>query len=163
MHNLAAALISLMLATTPVAAQTSAPPADPAPEAVAFAQQFSDDHLSGMLSRIGMQNKALRALAEFDGRTVAAAFDAQIDVAVRQYGEQWAHNMALAWEPLLSDAEMASLVEQGVESPHADKYLASREAAAATMAELSTELFGQILQEVVAATVATLSPDTPAK
>ena len=162
MHRLAAALIAAILATAPAAAQTGAAPADPGPEAVAFAQQFSDNHLSGMLSRIGMQNAALRALAEFDSRAVATVFDAQIDAAVRQYGGQWAHNMALAWEPLLSDAEMSSLVEKGAGSPHTDKYLARREAAAARMAELSSELFGQILQEVVIATVATLSPDTPA-
>ena len=115
-----------------------------------------------MLSRIGMQNVALRALAEFDGPAVATAFDAQIDAAVRQYSGQWAHNLALAWDPLLTDAEMASLLDEGAGSPYAEKYVAGREAAAASMSELSSELFGQILQEVVTATVVTLTPETPA-
>lgn len=156
MHRFAAALFAAALMAAPAAAQQAE---EPGPAALAFARQFSDDHLSGMLSRIGGRSEALRALAEFDGQVVATVFDAQIDAAVRQYGDEWARNMALAWAPLLSEAEMASLVEQAAKSPFADKYVASREAAAAAMAERSADLFGQVLQEVVADTIATLTPE----
>ncbi len=171
--GLTAGLVAGLLAVAPAAAQTAEQAAaptegqaapqtgEPGPAALAFVEQFSDDHLSGMLSRIGAHNEAMRALAEFDSKAVAIAFDAEIDEAVRQYGDQWARNMALAWEPLLTDAEMASLVELGADSPYADKYVASRDAAAASMAELSRDLFREILQQVLTGTVAVLSPDEP--
>lgn len=170
MRSVALALL-LVAATAPAAAQAPAePPAEapaaaprnePSDTAMTFAGEFAGDHLSGMLSRIGAQSEALRALARFDGPTVATVFDAQIDAAVRRHRDTWARNLALAWSPLLSEGEMRSLAEQGAESPHAATYVENREAAAAAMARLSGELFAGILQEVVAATVETLVPEAP--
>lgn len=58
---------------------------------------------------------------------------------------------------------MESLAAEGSASPHSDKYLRNREAAAAAMARLSRDLFAEILQQVLSQTVSTLVPETPAK
>ena len=92
---------------------------------------------------------------------LAAAFDAEIDAAVARHGDEWARNLALAWDPLLTDDEMGSLVEQGAASPHAERYAAARDEAAAAMAALSQDLFRDILAEVIGNTVRTLGAEPP--
>lgn len=127
--------------------------------AMAFVSEFSDGHLSGMLSRVGGQSEAMRTLAEIDPTMVAAAFDAEIDVAVERHGDAWAQKLAAAWAPLLSDAEMRSLADEGAASPFAEKYLAARDQAAARMAELSQDLFRRTLGEVIGGTVDRLTAE----
>lgn len=163
MTRAAAALLALLLAClgTAAGAEAAAGPPQPSEAALAFVEEFSDDHLSGMLSRIGGQSEAMRTLSQIDGRLLAATFDAEIDAAVARHGDEWARNLALAWSPLLTESEMASLVDRGAASPHADTYREAREAASARMADLSRDLFAQILQEVVAATLAALTRETP--
>jgi hypothetical protein len=68
----------------------------------------------------------MRALSRIDAPLLAAVFDAEIDAAVERHGDEWVRNLALAWDPLLTDAEMRSLVEQGAGSPHAEKYAGPR-------------------------------------
>ncbi len=137
--------------------------ADAAGEAaMEFVSEFSDDHLSGMLSRIGGQSEAMRTLSRIDARMLAAAFDAEIDAAVDRHGAAWAGNLALAWDPLLTDAEMRSLVAEGAASPHAGKYAAVRDEAAAAMATRSQDLFRAILVEVVGNTLRALGAEPSA-
>ena len=90
MHRTAAAFLGLLLVWTgtgagaaPAAPATPAAAAAPAAQppqaseaAMAFAGEFADDHLSGMLSRIGGQSEAMRMLSQIDGRLLAA-FDAR--------------------------------------------------------------------------------------
>lgn len=157
MRRLAVAVIAALLTTAAPAQEPAPGPEAASPEALAFVSQFSDDHLSGMLSRIGGQSTVMSELSKIDGRVLAAALDAEIDAAVERHGDEWAHNMALAWSPLLGDVEMASLVEDGANSPYADRYLAQRDEAAAGMATLSQDLFREILAEVMRNTLKRLS------
>ncbi len=161
MHRTAAALLVLLLGAGRSRGRAGQP--EPSDAAMAFVDEFADDHLSGMLSRIGGQSEALRTLSQIDARLLAAAFDAEIDAAVERHGDAWARNLAMAWSPFLTDAQMASLAEEGAASPYADSYVENRGAAAARMAELSQDLFERILQEVVAATLTVLAPEQPAK
>ena len=181
-RGLVAALLiapSALIVSTPVAAlaESSRPgdaapaetasqpsrPAQPSAAALAFAEELAGPHLSGMLARIAAGTQVMRALGELDGPAVATVLTAQIDAAVRRHRDDWARELAVAWSPLLSDAEMRSLAAEGQDSPHADSYSANRDAAAARMAELSQGLFQSILGEVVARTVRQLAPDEPAK
>lgn len=132
---------------------------EPSPAALSFATGFADDHLAGMLSRIGSRSPILASFAQIDSRVTAQAFDANIAKAVQAHGKQWRHNMALAWTPLLSEEELTSLNNAGAQSPYADKYLELRDDAGVTMQGLSNELFQQILREVIDNTVADLTPD----
>jgi hypothetical protein len=152
-------LLSALLIAAPVAADES----DPSEAAMIFVAGFSDDHLSGMLSRIGGRSSTMAALSQLDGALVAAIFDAEIDAAVVKYGSAWHRNLALAWTPLLTPEELTSLTIAGAQSPHTDKYLSLRAAAGQTMQQLSQELFHEVLSEVIANTVGELTPEQPAQ
>lgn len=84
---LLAVCLAVALATAPAVPPATAQQAEPTPAARAFVDRFADDHLSGMLSRIGAQSEALRMLAEFDAQTVATVLDARVAEAVQQHGE----------------------------------------------------------------------------
>ena len=144
------------LATAPVQAADTAPPSE---AALAFVGAFSDDHLSGMLSRVGGRQPQMVALSQLNGTIVAATFDAEIDKAVTKYGPQWRHNMALAWMPLLSTEEFESLTANAAGSPYGEKYLSLRGDAGKTMGALSQELFAKIVDEVIQNTVKSLTDD----
>lgn len=126
------------------------------PAAISFAGQFSDDHLSGMLSRIGARTETMMMLGQLNGRLTEQVFNAEIDAAVARHGDAWRLNMARAWTSLMSDEELASLVADGAASPHADKYLAQRNTAGDTMQALSQDLFAEILREVLGNTLTTV-------
>ncbi|MEM7505987.1 MAG: hypothetical protein AAF415_04520 [Pseudomonadota bacterium] len=132
---------------------------EPSPAAVAFVTGFSDDHLAGMLSRIGSRSPVLASFAQIDGRMTAQAFDANIAKAVHAHGAEWRHNMALSWTPLLNEEELTSLTNAGAQSPYTDKYLELRGDAGVKMQSLSNDFFQQILREVIDNTVADLTPD----
>ena len=149
----AAAALSSLLMFQPV---TGAEDALPSQAALAFAGQFSDDQLSGMLSRIGGRSQAMVELSKLGGEYVAQVFDLQIDAAVAKYGNQWKLNMAAAWEPLLTVEEMASILAEGADSPHSEKYTGLRSEAGKAMQASSQELFGEILTEVIFETRRTL-------
>lgn len=145
-------LVALMLSAPHAGKAGDAPLPDPSAAAVTFVSGFSDDHLSGMLSRIGARQPTLMAIGQLNGGLLASVFDAEIDKAVLVYGDAWRDNMARAWTPLLTDAELTSLTTAGAQSPFTDKYLALRGEAGQTMQVLSSDLFRQILSEVVANT-----------
>lgn len=157
LKTLFSALLSILLVATPVAADET----DPSMEAMTFVAGFSDDHLSGMLSRIGGRTSVMIALSQLDGGIVAAVFDAEIDRAVVKYGPAWQRNLALAWTPLLTPKELTSLTIAGAQSPHTEKYLSLRGAAGQTMQQLSQELFHEALTEVVKNTATELTPQQP--
>ena len=119
---------------------------------MAFAGQFSDDQLSGMLSRIGGRSQPMMELSQLGGSVVAEVFDLQIDAAVAKYGYKWQTNMALAWQPLLTEEEMASLQTEGADSPYSGKYADLRPEAGQAMQASSQELFREILTEVISET-----------
>lgn len=123
-----------------------------------FVAGFSDNHLSGMLSRIGGRSEAMLALSQLGSDIVAAVFDSEIDKAVQKYGADWQRNLALSWTPLMTEEELSSLSVAGAQSPFTDKYLELRGEAGKTMQSLSQPLFEQILSEVVAKTAESLSP-----
>lgn len=146
--------MAAMLLLSPAMADEAAAPSD---AAVTFVSGFSDQHLSGMLSKIGARQPVLMALGQFDGTLLGAVFDAEIDKAVLIYGDAWRANMARAWTPLLTDEELSSLTNAGAQSPYTDKYLALRGDAGQTMQALSQDLFRQILSEVIENTVSQVS------
>lgn len=152
-HTLAAATLSALLIAQPV---SSAEDTLPSQAALAFAGQFSDDQLSGMLSRIGGQSPAMVELSKLGGEFVAQIFDLQIDAAVSKYGDQWKRNMAAAWEPLLTADEMASILAEGAASEYSAKYTGLRSEAGRAMQGSSQELFTTILSEVIGETRRTL-------
>lgn len=155
------ALMALMLVSGPVPADDTA---EPSSAALTFVAAFADDHLSGMLSRFGGRDPRLAAMAQIDGRVVAATLDAAIAEAVREHSAMWQRNLALSWTPLMSDEEFSSLTIAGAQSPHVDKYLELRETAGQSMQTLSQDLFREILGEVLDATLSALSEaETPAK
>ncbi|MEM0945260.1 MAG: hypothetical protein AAGI70_15090, partial [Pseudomonadota bacterium] len=98
-------------------------------------------------------------LAQVHGRLTGQVFDQEIDRAVAARGPEWQRNLALAWTPLMSEAELTSLTNAGAQSPHVEKYLNLRGAAGERMQELSGDLFGEILEDVVRATYARLTPE----
>lgn len=151
----------LMAAVVVVAAlaQTVVRAEEPSQAALNFAGTFSDDQLSGMLSRIGGRSGPMVALSQLNGQLVAEVFDLEINEAVAKYGDQWRRNMALAWEPLLSDDEMISLVVEGADSAHSEKYLGLRSDAGQAMQASSADLFRSILEEVIRNTQARLSAE----
>jgi hypothetical protein len=159
LKTLIAAILSAILVSAPVATGE----ADPSPEAMTFVAGFSDDHLSGMLSRIGGRSSTMVALSQVDGALAAAVFDVEIDRAVVKYGPAWQRNLALSWTPLLTSGELSSLTIAGAQSPHTEKYLSLRGAAGQTMQQLSQDLFHEVLTEVVRNTVAELTPGQPAQ
>jgi len=163
LKTLIPAILSAILVAGPVAAPVAAGEADPSPEAMTFVAGFSDDHLSGMLSRIGGRSSTMVALSQVDGALAAAVFDAQIDRAVVKYGPAWQRNLALSWTPLLTPGELSSLTIAGAQSPHTEKYLSLRGSAGQTMQRLSQDLFHEVLTEVVRNTVAELIPEQPAQ
>ena len=148
LSGLVAALFAL-----PLTAGAGDAPEAPSEAAMTFAAGFSDNQLAGMLSRIGARQPPLMALGQMDGATLATVFDAEIARAVKKHSGAWQTNMALAWAPLMTDEELASLASSGAESPHVDKYLELRGQAGARMQELSGDLFKQILQEVIGNTL----------
>ena len=160
MRLLRAILIALAL-VLPLAAnaadQTPPTPEEPSEAAMQFVEGFSDDHLSGMLSRIGARQPPMIALSQLHGQIVAAVFDTEIDEAVAKYGPEWKRNMARAWTALLTDEELASLTADGVASPYTDKYVGLRQDAGQRMQALSQDLFRLILAEVIQNTVKELS------
>jgi len=153
---LAVGLVTLMFLAPPVVADET-PAAEPSEAALTFVAGFSDDHLSGMLSRFGGRDPRLASMAQVDGQAVAVTLDTAIAEAVRDNSDAWKRNMALAWTPLMSDAELTSLSTAGAQSPHVDKYLELRDEAGQSMQALSQDLFRGILEGVLEATVATLS------
>jgi len=157
LRALFAVLLTTIIFTAPVAADDS----DPSEAAMIFVAGFSDDHLSGMLSRIGGRTSTMVALSQLDGALVAAVFDAGIDRAVVKYGPAWQRNLALAWTPLLTPEELSSLTTAGAQSPYTDKYLALRGAAGQSMQQLSQDLFQEALTELVNNTAAELAPEDP--
>lgn len=149
----------LACAITPAWTADTAVPSD---AAMSFVGQFSDDHLSGMLSRIGATQPAMVAASQLNGALVAAVFDAEIDKAVAQYGPDWQRAMAQSWAGLMTDDQFTSLVHQGAESPHVETYLGLRNQAGANMQGHAGDLFRQILTEVVQNTVTELGTELPA-
>ena len=147
-HKLLIGVVCLLLAFTNAEASDDAP----SETAMAFSGQFSDDQLSGMLSRIGGSSQAMIELSQLDGNVVAEIFDLQIDAAVAKYGQQWQTNMARAWQPLLTDDEMTSLMNEGADSPYSGKYTELRTKAGQAMQASSQDLFREILGEVIAET-----------
>ena len=136
--------------------------AEPSGAALTFVGQFSDDHLSGMLSRAGARQPALIAASQLNGQLVAAVFDAEIDRAVAQYGPDWQRAMAQSWMGLLNDEQFTSLVADGAESPHADAYVGLRNEAGGNMQKNAGELFQKILAEVMDRTITELGTAAPA-
>ncbi len=150
MHKLfLSASLSVMLAFSGVQAGDVEAPSE---SAMAFVGQCSDDHLSGMLSRLGGRSKVFVGLAQVHGEIVGRVLDLAVEDAVRRYGPEWQANMAMAWEPLLTEAELDSLRIDGAQSPHTEKYLGLRAQAGQSMQSSSQELFQKILTEVVGQT-----------
>ena len=155
LKTLFAGALALLLALPVRAADL---PEEPSQAAMTFAAGFSQDQLSGMLSRIGARQPQMMALGQMDGSTLAAVFDVEIARAVEKHGTAWQRNMAIAWTPLLSEDELTSLTVEGAESPHVDKYLGLRDQAGQNMQALSGDLFRAILQEVMQNTINQLAP-----
>ncbi|MEM0987714.1 MAG: hypothetical protein AAGK00_02450 [Pseudomonadota bacterium] len=147
-------VLALVLSGPTLADET---PPEPSAASMAFVGQFSDNHLSGMLSKFGGRMPSLMAYSQLGGEMVATVLDAHIDAAVDKYGDVWQQNLALSWGGLMNDAELASLTEKGAESPYAARYGEVAPQAAQAMQEMSGALFQQILGEVVAATETALS------
>ncbi|MEM7190964.1 MAG: hypothetical protein AAF439_15240 [Pseudomonadota bacterium] len=148
---LASIALAALLATGPATAE------EPSEAAMAFAGTFSNDQLSGMLSRIGARQPTLISLSQLHGSLLATVFDLHIDKAVAEHGAAWQRNMALAWTPLLTDEEMVSLVAEGATSPYSEKYLGLRAEAGQAMQGLSQDLFRDVLAKVIQNTVDELS------
>jgi hypothetical protein len=147
---------AMVLALSPAWA-TEAPA--PTEAAMAFVGQFSDDHLSGMLSRVGGSQPAMVAASQLNGALVAAVFDAEIDKAVTAHGPDWQRAMARSWTGLMTDEQFTSLMEQGADSPHAETYLGLRNQAGQKMQANAGELFRQILAQVIENTVKELGAE----
>lgn len=147
-HRIVVAVMCLLFAFSMAAASDE----QPSETAMEFAGQFSDEQLSGMLSRIGGGSGAMIEMSQLGGSMVADVFDLQIDAAVEKYGPQWQTNMAQAWSPLLTDEEMASLMAEGAASPYSEKYSGLRAQAGQAMQASSEDLFKEILTEVIAET-----------
>ncbi len=159
---LSAGILAVAIAVMPAAADET--PKEPTTAAMTFVGGFSNDHLSGMLSRFGARDARLAAMSQINGSMVALTLDAAIADAVRAHGPAWQRNLALSWTPLMNDEELTSLTTAGAQSPHVDKYLELRETAGQSMQTLSQDLFREILGEVLDATLSALSEaETPAK
>lgn len=155
MRKLLILFAMLALALAPVRADET--PKEPSEAAMTFVGGFSDLHFQGMLQRIGARHPSLIAASALNGQLLAAVFEAEIAKVVKVRGPEWQRNMALAWTPLLSDAEMSSLTAAGAQSPYVDKYLGLRTKAGQSMQGLSGDLFKEALDEVVANTVQQLA------
>ena len=140
-----------------------APATEPSEQALAFVGQFSDNHLSGMLSAVGARQPTMVAASQLNGQLVAVVFDTEIDKAVAARGPEWQRNMAVAWTGLMTDEELASLMADGADSPHAEKYAGLRNTAGQQMQALSADLFREILGEVIANTMEELGADAPSQ
>jgi hypothetical protein len=95
-HRTAARVQALALVLLLGAAGQAAPAPHARETPIAFVSEFSDAHLSGMLSRIGGQTEARRTLSRADARILATAFDAALAAAVGRHGDAWARNLARA-------------------------------------------------------------------
>ncbi|MEL7153925.1 MAG: hypothetical protein AAFN51_09095 [Pseudomonadota bacterium] len=147
MHKfLLGASVSAMLAFSTVQAGEIEVPSE---AAMTFVGQFSDDHLSGMLSRRGGQSTIFIGLVQAHGQIVDRVLELAISDAVRKYGPEWQANMAAAWDPLMTEAELESLTLAGAQSPYTDKYLELRSTAGQSMQASSQDLFKQIMVEVL--------------
>ena len=151
------ATLAATLTFMPARASDTTAPSD---SAMTFVGQFSDDHLSGMLSRLGGRSKVFIGLAQAHGEIVGRVLDLAVEDAVRKYGPQWQQNMAQAWMPLLTDEEFDSLRNAGAQSPHTEKYLELRTTAGQSMQASSQELFQTIMAEVMEQTRTALKGKT---
>lgn len=149
-------IVGMLAALLAAPVQAGEIEADPSPAAMEFVGQFSDDHLSGMLSRIGARTETMMMLGQVNGGLAEEVFNTEIDAAVERHGDEWQRNMALSWMPLMTDEELASLTAEGADSPYADEYVAKRADAGQNMQTRSRELFEEILGEVVANTFTTM-------
>ena len=157
-HNfLLSASVAMMLAVSPVHASETDTPSE---AAMTFVGQFSDNHLSGMLSRLGGRSKVFIGLVQAHGQIVDRVLELAVADAVRAYGAEWQTNMAAAWDPLLSEEELTSLTTAGAQSPHTDKYLELRGQAGEAMQTSSQDLFEKIMAEVMGDVQAALKVDT---
>ena len=157
-------LLLAMLIALPAALPTSGfadekteTPAEPSEAAMAFVGQFSDAHLTGMLTRIGARQPPLVAMSQLHGQLLAAVYDAEVAKAVKKHGPTWQRNMARAWTALMSEEELNSLRTDGAKSPHTEKYKGLRAEAGQRMQVLSQKFFADVLQEVMQNTIDELS------
>lgn len=160
-------LLAILIALPAVLTQTAfadekpATPDEPSAAAMEFVGQFSDDHLTGMLTRIGARQGPLIAMSQLHGQLLAAVYDAEVAKAVKKHGPTWQRNMARAWTALLSEDELTSLRTDGAKSPYTEKYKGLRAEAGQRMQLLSQKFFADVLQEVMQKTVAELSQPLP--
>ncbi len=135
-------------------------PDAPSTAALEFVGQFSDQHLTGMLQRIGARQPTMVALSQLHGQMLAAVYDAEIAKAVLVHGPEWQKNMARAWTGLMTDDELTSLIADGATSPHTGKHQEMTPQAGQRMQTLSGELFRGVLADVIQNTVTTLGGNT---
>jgi hypothetical protein len=74
---------------------------------------------------------------------------AEIAVTVPKHQEQWNRNLAQAWAPLMTSAELDSVVADKQKSPFASKFVSLQDRAGATMKVNSEPLLKTVLTEVL--------------
>ena len=156
MKEILRALALAALLVLPASADEPPIPDQPSAAAMDFVGQFSDAHLSAMLSRIGARQQPMVALSQLHGQMLAAVFDAEIAKSVKQYGPEWQRNLARAWTEMLTDDELTSLRADGADSPHSEKYKRLSATAGQRMQTVSQDLFRKILGETIQNTMQAL-------
>lgn len=160
MKEILRTFVVLALFALPATAEEPAIPDQPSPAAMAFVRQFSDAHLTAMLTRIGARQEPMVALSQLHGQMLAAVFDAEVARSVEKHGPEWQRNMARAWTGLMTDEELTSLGTDGAASPYSEKYEGLSGTAGKRMQSLSQDLFRGILAETIQNTLKSLT-ETP--
>lgn len=151
---LMAAIAATVLWTTPTRADTGTA-CDARPLALTFSHEFLNARLmlSRMLMDVASRSQAFQMAtitAQREGRhaEIMPQVKSRLETTVDKHLDQWACNLAIAYQDHYSDAEMQSLLDKPMTSPHLPKLEQTNGAVGATMHRLSSPILGAAANEM---------------
>jgi len=108
------------------------------------------ENLSGMTYTFAKATTTYKGVeAKLGQQKADELLRAEIAVAVPKHQEQWNRNLAQAWAPLMTPAELDSVASDRQKSPFASKFASLQERAGASMKVNSEPLLKTVLTEVL--------------
>lgn len=128
----------------------SLPP--PSPAARLFAESLDTDRqLLHLLRTVSLRSVPYNAFRQRHGAEMAdRVLEAQLARAVLRFGPEWQRNMASVLSSMFSNHVIASLLEDGAESPFYREYLAADAAIQEQMQAVSAGLVRDAMGQIVA-------------
>lgn len=108
------------------------------------------ENLAGMTYQIAKTTTTYKGIETTLGPQKAdELLRAEVAVVVPKYQEQWNRNLAQAWVPLMTSAEIDSVASDKQKSPFASKFVSLQDRAGTAMKANSEALLKTVLTEVL--------------